>query len=262
MASSTSKQPRGKQVDQTGPWSQTKWDEELQLFYNDRIGPSGEIEYHYHEEATTTTDPSVPRGNSGFGTRDTYASTPDQNPLSYPSARARSAASPPAWDSYTTLAGATSWPNSTPAYSSAYPAQNSSFDTISGIYGRNTPSSATHYPSYGSSQYEPEPTSVHSGSATYSENNRYPIGNGPESCVPPQSAQEDFQSLESGLSSMTLGPSAEEGICQCMFLVLTHFIQKPKCRFQSPSGETPVQRITKPSTRVRIKTLVFWTQAS
>jgi hypothetical protein len=56
--------------------------------------------------------------------------------------------------------------------------------------------------------------SVHSGSATYSENNRYPIGNGPISYVPPETAQEGSRSLESGLSSMTLGPSADEGIVQ------------------------------------------------
>lgn len=214
MASSTSKRLRGKQVDQTGPWSQTKWDEERQLYYNDRIGPSGEIEYHYHEEATTTTDPSVPRGNSGFGTRDTSASIPYQNPLSYPSTGAGTAASPPAWNNYTTVASAAPWLNSTPAYSSAYPAQNSSFDTSSENYGRNTPSSSTHYPAYGSSQYGSGLLSVYSGSAAYSENNRYPIGNGPVSHVPAESAQEDSQSLESGLSSMTLGPSADEGIVQ------------------------------------------------
>jgi hypothetical protein len=207
MASSTSKRLRGKQVDQTGQWSRTKWDEVRQLYYNDRIGPSGETEYHYHEEATTATDPSVPRGNSGSGTQDTSASTPYQNPLSYQSTGAETAASPPAWDGYTTLASAAPWPNSTPTYSSAYPAENSSFDTSSGNYGRNTPSSSTHYPAYGSGI-----PSVHSGPAAYSENNRYPIGNGTDSYVPPESAQEGSQNLESGLSSMTLGPSAEEGI--------------------------------------------------
>jgi hypothetical protein len=211
MASSTSKRPRGKQVDKTGQWSQTKWDEGRQLYYNDRIGPSGETEYHYHE-ATTTTDPSVPRGNSGFGTQDTSASTPYQNPLSYPSTGTEPAASPPAWNSYTTLASSAPWPNSTPTYSSAYPAENPYLDTSSGNYGRNTPSSSTHYPAYGSSQYGSGLPSVHSGSAAYSENNRYPIGNGPNSYVPPESGQEGSQNLESGLSSMTLGPSADEGI--------------------------------------------------
>jgi hypothetical protein len=212
MASSTSKRLRGKQVDQTGQWSRTKWDEERQLYYNDRIGPSGETEYHYHEEATTTTDPSVPRANSGFGAQETSASTPYQNPLSYPSTGTETAASPPAWNNYTTLASAAPWPNSTPTYSSAYPAEDSSLDTSSGNYGRNTPSSSTHYPAYGFSQYETGLPSVHSGSAAYSENNRYQIGNDPDSYVPPESAQEGSQSLESGLSSMTLDPSADEGI--------------------------------------------------
>jgi hypothetical protein len=214
MASSTSKRQRGKQVDQTGQWSQTKWDEGRQLFYNDRIGPSGEIEYHYHEEAAPTTDPSVPRDNSGFGTRDTSASTLYQNPLSSPSTGAGTAASPSAWDSYTTVASAAPWSNSTPAYSSPYPAQNSSFDISSGNYGRNSLSSSTHYPAYGSPQYGSGLTSGHSGSAAYSESNRYPAGSGPVSYGPPESAQGGFQSLESGLSSMTLGPSADEGIVQ------------------------------------------------
>lgn len=214
MASSTSKRLRGKQVDQTEQWSQPKWDEERQLYYNDRRGPSGEIEYYYHEEATTTTDLSVPRGNSGFGTRDTSASTPYQNPLSYPSTGAGTAASPPAWNSYTTIASAAPWPNSTPTYSSAYPAENSSYDTSSGNFGRNTPSSSTHYPTYGSPQYGSGLPSIHSDSAAYSENNRYPISNCPDSYFPPESAQEGSQSLESGLSSMTLGPSVDEGIVQ------------------------------------------------
>jgi hypothetical protein len=214
MASSTSKQRRGKQVDQTGVWSEAKWDDGLQLYYNDRIGPSGEIEYHYHEAAATTTDPSVPRDNSGFVTRDTSASTLYQNPSSYPSTGDGTAASPSAWNSYTTVASAAPWPNSTPTYSSPYPAQNSSFDTSSGNYGRNTPSSSTHYPAYGSSQYRSGLTSVHSSSAAYSEDKRYRISDGPVSDVPPESAQEGSQSLESGLSSMTLGPSADEGIVQ------------------------------------------------
>ncbi len=214
MASSTSKRLRGKQVDQTGQWSQTKWDEERQLYYNDRIGPSGEIEYHYHEEATTTIDPSVPRGNSGFGTRDTSASTPDQDSLSDPSTGAGTAACPPAWNSYTILASSAPWSNCSPAYSSAYPAQNSLLDTSSENYSRNTSSPSTHYPAHGSSQYVSGHPSVHSGSATYSGNNRYSASNSPVSYFPPESAQEGSQSLESGLSGMALGPAADEGIVQ------------------------------------------------
>jgi hypothetical protein len=212
MAPSTSRPPKGKQADQTGPWSKSKWDEERQFWYNDRIGPSGEIEYHYHEASPTTNDPSVPRANVGFGTQDTSTSTLYQNPSSYQSSRTSGTAYPPVGESYTTSTGGASWPGSNSAYSPAYPAQTSPVDTSTGNYGGSIGSSSTPYPPLGSSQYGSESTLTRYGST----NDTYATNATSNYYSPPDSGQGGLQELTSDLSGMTLGPIAEGGTLQCL----------------------------------------------
>jgi hypothetical protein len=198
--------PRGKQADQTGTWSESKWDEGRQLWYNDRIGPSGEIEYHYHQDLTTINDPSIPRGGAGFGTQNTSASTPYQDPSTYSSSAAGGAAYPPVADSYTTSSSGASWYGSNPPYSSAYGAQISSIDNEASSsleYAGNTGSSSqpTQYGSqYGSGSTDTRMAQFSSGAVFDS----YPSV---------ESGKQGVQDLASAFSGMKLNPITEGGTC-------------------------------------------------
>jgi hypothetical protein len=212
MAPSTSRPPKGKQADQTGTWSESKWDEGRQRWYNDRIGPTGEIEYHYHEESPTTNDPKVPRGNVSFGTQDTSPSIAYQNPSSYSSSGTGGTTYPPVGENYTTSTGGASWPGSNSAYSSAYPAQTPRIDTSTDNYGGSIGSSSTPYPPYGSSQHGTGSTFTQYGTGHLADDSY--STNSSNCYASPDSDQENLQGLTSGLSSMTLGPLAEGGTVQ------------------------------------------------
>jgi hypothetical protein len=60
---------RGTEANNSTPWSEAKWDENRQLYYNDRYGPSGRPEYYFHPND----DKRLPY-NESFNTQ--YATPP------------------------------------------------------------------------------------------------------------------------------------------------------------------------------------------
>lgn len=193
---------RGKYTDKSTPWSGPKWDEKRQRWYVDRYGPSGKPEYDWLPEATSAEDDSVPRG--GFGTQETSTSSPYQN-ISYSSSAASSAVYPPTGDSsYITSGDSGSWPSSDPTYgSSAYPTQYSSINESSSSYGQAIGSSSV--PHYASPQYGPGSGSAQFVSTPAAFN----------SYSSPAIAQDGLQEVTSGLSSMTIGMIPEAGTVHC-----------------------------------------------
>ncbi|KAE9367982.1 hypothetical protein N431DRAFT_561801 [Stipitochalara longipes BDJ] len=184
---------RDDQDEQTIPWSESKWDEESQLWYSDRIGPSGEIEYYWHPPNANVAN--VPRG---FGGQETSPSAPYQS-TSYPSypSSPSSATGEITYPStrennYTTASSSASWSAPSPAYSSSYPAPISSSGTLSGNYDRSlgTPSASYH---------EPRPALAPAGSSSVALNPYYPSGN----------AQDGLRNLDSAFSGMNLNPIPE-----------------------------------------------------
>jgi hypothetical protein len=188
---------RGKKADQSTPWSQTKWDEARQLYYNDRYGPDGKPEYYWHTVDTTGNEASVPRG---FGTQKTSEEVPYET-ATYSSSATSGTIYPPTGDgSYTTSSGGHSWPASKPTYNSpVYPTKTSSTDTGSDNYGRGIGGYTSPY--YGSSQYASGSELVQSATSNATSNAYSSTADG----------QDSAQGLNNAFSRMDLNPIPEGG---------------------------------------------------
>jgi len=193
---------RGHQEEQTIPWSESKFDDESQLWYSERIGASGEIEYFWHPPTANVAN--VPRG---FGSQETsssalYPSTPYP---AYPTSASGETTYPSARDNnYTTSGSSASGSAPGPAYSSSYPAPVSSSGTLSGNYNQGLGTSSTSY-------YGAGPALAPAGSASVALNPYSP---------PPRNAQDGVRDLGSAFSGMNLNPIPEGGITTSLPYVL------------------------------------------
>jgi hypothetical protein len=188
---------RGKQADKSTPWSETKWDNSRQLYYNDRYGPSGEAEYYWHPATTSENEESVPRV---FGSQETTAAAPYQTPT-YVSSATGGTVYPSAGDgSYTTTIGDPPWRASNTTWiSPECQTQTSSIDTSSDNHGRTFGGSSIPY--YGTSQYESGSELVHSASRNAAFN-RYPSG---------EDEEEATEELNSTFSRMNINHIPDGG---------------------------------------------------
>ncbi|KAN0095181.1 hypothetical protein V8E51_015892 [Hyaloscypha variabilis] len=181
---------RGHQEEQTIPWSESKFDDESQLWYSERIGASGEIEYFWHPPTANVAN--VPRG---FGSQETsssalYPSTPYP---AYPTSASGETTYPPARDNnYTTSGSSASGSAPGPAYSSSYPAPVSSSGTLSGNYNQGFGTSSASY--YGAGHALAPAGSASAALNPYSS---------------PRNAQGVVRDLGSAFSGMNLNPIPE-----------------------------------------------------
>jgi Family of unknown function (DUF6590) len=213
---------RGKHVDKTTEWSDAKLDERTGRWYNERTGPSGKTEYHWHPGSTTTADPSIPRSDMGFGTSESSGFQSQQSPLSYsqPSTPARGSY-PPA-GSYTTSRDGGSF------YSSAYSGQLASTGTQSSrslSYGESYEGSSNSQATPYGSQYQ----SWNYGSAS-SENT---LRMASLSSSTTYASRQDYQDLPSTFSGMQINPLVETGtVQQCLHPKGWPFANKPAASSQ------------------------------